>query len=271
MDNKALSMDNKALLRKTSLEEYIRSALKKKDILIMTHIVIGYPTLEESYEIVRIMVEAGVDLMELQIPFSEPVADGPVILNANQLSLSKGITVQNCLDFAEKAASEFNIPFLFMSYYNILYKFGVERFAGIIDGYGLKGAIVPDLPFEEGGEYIGAMKKHGLSPVFLYSPTTPDERMKNISNLADGFIYCVARRGITGMQTSFSIGLDKYLERCRKSTNLPLALGFGVKGKSDIDFLKGKVEIAIIGTQSIKAMDEGGIPGVDTFIRSLAV
>ena len=111
------------------LESYLRDRLKQREILIMTHIVIGYPSFEESFRIVETMVNAGVDLMELQIPFSEPIADGPVILHANQKALSGGATVQKCFDFARKVTQTFDIPFLFMSYYNILFKYGVDRFS----------------------------------------------------------------------------------------------------------------------------------------------
>ena len=140
------------------LEHYLRERLKEKEILLMTHIVLGYPDFEASMEIVESMVAAGVDLMELQIPFSEPIADGPVILQANQQALAAGASVQKCLDFGREAAARFKIPFLFMSYYNILYQYGVDRFAAEMKDSGLQGAIVPDLPPEEGAEYLQAMQ-----------------------------------------------------------------------------------------------------------------
>ena len=128
------------------LESYIKQRLQTKDILLMTHIVIGYPSFEESMKVVEQMVDAGVDMMELQIPFSEPMADGPVILKANQDALKKGARVKSCFEFAEQVVKKFKIPFLFMSYYNILFKYGVEKFAEKMAKIGLKGAIVPDLP-----------------------------------------------------------------------------------------------------------------------------
>ncbi len=251
------------------LESHIRNRLKEKDILLMTHIVIGYPSYEESFEIIEAMVNAGVDLMELQIPFSEPIADGPVILHANQQSLAAGATVEKCMDFAEKVTQTFDIPFLFMTYYNILFKFGVERFAEEMSKRNLRGAIVPDLPPEEGGEYLSAMKTHDLAPIYIFSPSTPEERMKYIASFGRGFIYCVARKGVTGQETSFSDQLDEYLARCRDSTGLPLALGFGVKDKADVDFLTGKVDIAVIGTQTIRLVEEHGVGAVGDFIQGL--
>ena len=185
------------------LEAYIKEKLRDKDILLMTHLVIGYPSLDESFRIIEKMVAAGVDIMELQIPFSEPIADGPVILHANQKSLAGGTTVGQCLDFARKAAAAFDIPFLFMSYHNILYKYGVTRFAETISQNGLKGAIVPDLPPEEGSEYLEAMAGHGLDPILFFSPATPASRMKYLASFGRGFMYCVARKGVTGDNTSF--------------------------------------------------------------------
>jgi tryptophan synthase alpha chain len=236
----------------------------------MTHIVIGYPSLEDSYQTVESMVNAGVDIIELQIPFSEPIADGPVILRANHAALEGGITVARCLDFAGRVAGDFSIPFVFMSYYNILFRFGVEKFTHEMASRGVKGSIVPDLPPEEGQVYIDSMKKNGLSPIFIYSPASGIERMKYISGFASGFIYCVSRRGVTGKSAEFSGGFEDYIGRCRTATNLPLAVGFGVKGKKDVDYLKGLgVDIAVIGTQSIRVFDENGAGAVGEFIRGL--
>ena len=251
------------------LETYIRSRLAEKKILLMTHIVIGYPSLEASLEIVRSMVEAGVDLMELQIPFSEPIADGPVILKANQQALANGVTVEQCLDFGRAVARQFPIPFLYMTYYNILFKHGVERFADDMHAGGLQGAIVPDLPPEEATEYLGAMARHDLSPIFIYSPTTSDSRMSTIARVADGFVYCVARKGVTGDQTEFSRQIGEYLGRCRAATRLPLALGFGVKDKADVDFLAGKADIAVIGSQTLRVVENQGIEAMGRFIRQI--
>jgi tryptophan synthase alpha chain len=251
------------------LESYIRKRLTEKPILLMTHIVLGYPSLEDSFNIIRAMVEAGVDLMELQIPFSEPIADGPVILSANQKSLSAGTRVAQCLDFTREITRTFDIPFLFMTYYNILFKYGVEKFVSRMAETGLKGAIVPDLPPEEGKDYQSAMVQKGLSPIYIFSPTTTASRMQYINGFAKGFVYCVARKGVTGEATTFSESLGDYLLRCRENTHLPLAVGFGVKDKSDIDFLTGNADIAVIGSETIRLVEEKGVSAVSGFIRGL--
>jgi tryptophan synthase alpha chain len=251
------------------LEQRLRDARKNKDILLMTHIVVGYPSFAASLDIVSAMVEAGVDLMELQIPFSEPMADGPVILAANQKALAAGSTVEKCFDFATTVARKHPIPFLFMSYYNVLFRAGTTAFVERMKTAGLTGAIVPDLPPEEGGEYLKAMDKAGLDPIFIFSPSSPVERMRTIASQARGFVYCVARKGVTGAQTSFSAELDAYLARCRSATNLPLALGFGVANAADVSFLRGKVDIAVVGSATLRVIDEQGIGAVGGFIRGL--
>ncbi|MGC4067683.1 MAG: tryptophan synthase subunit alpha [Polyangiaceae bacterium] len=191
------------------LEAYIAERKKQSDLLLMTHIVIGYPSLAASLEIVDAMVEAGVDLMELQVPFSEPIADGPVILKANQESLRSGIRVDDCFRFAETVCARHAIPFLFMGYYNTLVARGVDAFVARAKSSGLRGAIVPDLPPEEGAEYLSAMQRHSLDPIFIFSPNSPDERMQEVAKYARGFVYCVARKGVTGSKTQFSDDSDR--------------------------------------------------------------
>ena len=251
------------------LESYLRKKLNEKEILLMTHIVLGYPSFHDSLRLIEAMVASGVDLMELQIPFSEPTADGPVIVHANQEALRGGATVEGCLNLAETAARNFDIPFLLMSYYNIPFRYGVVRFVAAMSHSGLRGAIIPDLPPEEGRAYLDAMHAHNLAPILIFSPTTSLDRMSYIASYGRGFIYCVARKGVTGETTNFSEELASYLRRCRKSTSLPLALGFGIKEKSDIDFLKGKADIAVIGSQTIRVMEQKGVASVEDFIRRL--
>ena len=251
------------------LEAYIEQRLQKKNILLMTHIVMGYPSFEDSFRIVESMVTAGVDIMELQIPFSEPIADGPVILAANQKALENGATVHRCLQFAREVTASFDIPFLFMSYFNIPYKFGISGFVDTMAAIGLKGAIVPDLPPEEGRKYLVEMQRRMLAPILIFSPNSSQQRLQYLSGFARGFVYCVARKGVTGMDTDFSRNLDAYLERCRSATTLPLALGFGVKSADDIRFLTGKAEIAVIGTATIRLVEGHGVDAVADYISAL--
>ncbi|HEQ72121.1 MAG TPA: tryptophan synthase subunit alpha, partial [Spirochaetia bacterium] len=157
----------------------------------------------------------------------------------------------------------------FMSYYNIVFRYGIQRFAAAMKDIGLAGAIIPDLPPEEAHDYTAAMDEHGLAPIFLFAPTTPPERMVRIAERARGFIYCVARKGVTGLDTAFSEEVAAYLGRARAATTLPLAVGFGIKGKSDVDYLKGKAEIAVVGSQMLRVVEEKGPAGAGPFCASL--
>lgn len=251
------------------LSDYIAVRARQKPILLMTHIVIGYPTLDDSLRLVETMVGAGVDLIELQLPFSEPIADGPVIARANHVAISGGITVDQCFAFAEKVTSHFDIPFLFMSYYNLLHCQGPQKFVERMSSVGLKGAIVADLPLEEAGEVLQATQQQHVDPIFIFSPRTTDERMRKIAEHARGFVYCVARTGVTGQATRFGDGLSDYLKRCRAATKLPLALGFGVRERSDIQYLTGKVDIAVIGSETLRIVDAHGVSAAGDFLKGL--
>lgn len=250
------------------LEAEIRKRRANKDILLMTHIVLGYPSMDASRKIAHQMVEAGVDLMELQIPFSEPIADGPVILHANQRALAAGATVDGCFALAQELARELPIPFVFMSYYNVAWKRGLARFAAQTREAGLHGAIIPDLPFEEGAALLSAFDAQQLDPIFIFSPNTSEQRMRQIAERARGFVYCVARKGVTGSQTEFG-ELGDYLARCRRATQLPLALGFGVKSRADVAAIAGQVDIAVVGSETIRVVDQHGVDAVAGFIRGL--
>jgi tryptophan synthase alpha chain len=251
------------------LEQYLRDRRQKQEILLMTHLVLGHPHFDTSLRLVESMVHAGVDLIELQIPFSEPIADGPVILRANQEALNGGSTVDKCFDVAAEVARRFDIPFLFMSYYNVLFRRGVSQFVERMQAAGLRGAIVPDLPPEEGEEYLAAMKEALLSPIFIYAPNTKPARLATIAQHASGFVYCVARKGVTGTDTAFSTDITAYLERARAATSLPLAVGFGVKEKQDVDFLRGKADIAVVGSETLRVLERGGLAAVGPFLSSL--
>jgi tryptophan synthase alpha chain len=253
----------------STLKSEIRAARGGKEILLMTHLVLGYPSLEVNREVIRQMVGSGVDLIEMQIPFSEPVADGPVISRACQEAIAGGVTVRQCLDFAAEVTAEHSIPFLFMTYFNIIYKYGQEAFFERAKSMGIRGIIVPDLPPEEGSSYLETAAAYGIAPIQIFAPTSTDERMRELAAAAEGFVYCVARRGVTGDRTSFGGEFDDYLRRCRKATNLPLAVGFGIQGREDVAALDGKADIAVIGTRTIRLVEEEGPGAVGPFISSL--
>jgi tryptophan synthase alpha chain len=252
------------------LEKELKNRLTGKPILLMTHLVLGYPSLAVNREVIRQMAANGVDCIELQIPFSEPIADGPVILKASQQSLENGITVEACFRFGQEMAATFpHVRFLFMTYYNIVYKYGEESFLRRTRDIGFCGTIVPDLPIEEGQTYLETSKTLGLAPVLFFTPTSTDERMREVAAQGAGFLYCVARRGVTGQQTAFDDSLNQYLARCCQATGLPLAVGFGISNREDVALLTGKADMAVIGTATIKLVDAQGPEAVGPFISGL--
>jgi tryptophan synthase alpha chain len=251
------------------MEQQLRKQLEKKDILLMTHIVLGYPSLDVNREVIEQMVNNGVDCIEMQIPFSEPMADGPVILKANQEALAGGTKVEDCFTFASEIIQQHDIPFLFMTYYNIIFKYGEEAFFKRAADIGMKGFIIPDLPPEMGKSFLALADKYKIAPILIFAPTSTDIRMQELASHGRGFIYCAARRGVTGKKSEFGDDFEEYLGRCRAATKLPLAVGFGIQSKEDINALRGKADMAVIGSRTIQLVESEGAEAVGSFIAGL--
>jgi len=251
------------------LEKILRTRLEKSKILLMTHIVLGYPSFATNRQVIAQMVENGVDCIEMQIPFSEPMADGPIILKANQDSLALGTSVADCMAFGAEMSRLYDIPFLFMTYYNIIFKYGEERFFKDCLEAGIKGLIIPDLPPEMGEDFFQLAGRYQIAPILIFAPTSTDARMATLNSSATGFIYCVARRGVTGKKSEFDDDFDAYLSRCRTATTLPIAVGFGIRNHDDVTAITGKADMAVIGSETIRLVDEQGAEAVGPFIRGL--
>lgn len=252
------------------LHDELHGRREKKKILLMTHLVLGYPSFKTNREVIKQMAKNGVDCIELQIPFSEPMADGPVILKANQDALAGGIRVEDCFRFAAEMVAAFpQVNFLFMTYYNIVFRYGEQDFLQRTAKIGMKGTIIPDLPPEEGESYLAFSRAFDLAPITFFTPTSTDERMWQVAAVGEGFVYVVARRGVTGKHTEMDKGLVDYLARCRAATELPLAVGFGIASRSDVALLEGKADMAVIGTATIRLVDEQGAEAVGEFIAGL--
>jgi len=253
------------------LEDYINQALATadKNILLMTHIVLGYPSMHVNRQVIDAMVDNGVELIEMQIPFTEPVADGPAIVKANQAAIENGISVKDAFVFAEEMTQKHPIAFLFMTYYNIVLQYGPEKFCSDAKKIGIKGIIIPDLPPEEGDDFFNLARSYDLDPILVFAPTSTPERMARLHRSASGFIYCVARKGVTGQKTEFDTTFTDYMAQCRAATKLPLAVGFGIASKDDIKQLYGKADIGVIGTKTINLVNEQGVEAVGPFIAGL--
>jgi len=251
------------------LESYIRDSLKQRPILLMAHAVVGYPSLEDNWRMLACMQEAGVALVELQLPFSEPIADGPMFVKANQAALQRGLHWDDYFEFMAKAAATFKLPLLYMGYYNSVFCMGESAFCTRLRAAGGRGYIIADLPPEQAVTLDVQANSLGLDPIHLMTPTNSVARLKEITGNAAGFIYCVARKGVTGNKTTFDQDVIDYIERCRQATSLPLALGFGIRTPADIRQLLGVVEVAIAGTACLEAWEQGGESGYREFLKSL--
>ena len=252
-----------------ALKKFLDKKLKERQLLLMTHAVVGYPSLEDNWQMLTCMQEAGVDLVELQLPFSEPIADGPMFIKANQSALEHDVHWQQYFEFAAKAAEKFDFPVLFMGYYNSVFRMGHESFCRRLKESGLQGFIIADLPVEEAVELDAYAQKRELDPIHIMTPVNSDQRLKEIAATASGFIYCVARKGVTGRQTELDESLQQYLQRCRKATDLPLALGFGIKKPEHVSRLKGLADIAIVGTACLEVWEQRDEDRYRTFLQEL--
>lgn len=265
-----------------------RKAARKPKAALMTHVVLGYPSLRESIELVRTMADAGASLVELQIPFSDPMADGPTIMRANELALEQGVRPLDCFRAAEKLARAVHAPLLFMSYYNILFSYGekkrragrdagcgVAQFCRDAKSAGVQGLIVPDVPYHlVRDEYWELAGLHGLAPIPVVAPVTTDKRLKELSTVAkNGFVYCVSATRTTGARDALPKELHGYLRRVKKYFKSPRAVGFGISSPSHVRLVAREAEIAVVGSATIdiinKASPKARQQQVEKFIRSL--
>jgi tryptophan synthase alpha chain len=256
--------------RTAGLERHVRDELERKPILLMTHVVVGYPSLDANWTMLEAMEDAGVDLVELQLPFSEPIADGPSFVKANQEAIRAGTTWATYFDFAARAAQRFRFPLLFMGYYNSVFRMGGARFCARLAEAGMRGFIVADLPPEEAIELNAMARARGLDPILLMTPASSSERLHEIGRHASGFVYCLGRKGVTGRKTDLSHGVADFLGRCRMATALPLALGFGIRTPADVRALRGLADIVIVGTACLEVWEARGADAYRDFLKSLA-
>ena len=248
----------------------INQRLQHKKILLMSHLVLGYPDIETNLQTIDLMAEHGVDLIELQIPFSEPTADGPTIAHANHEALAGGFTIESAFAVAAQAKQKHpHLQLIFMTYFNIPYAYGLEAFLQRSSDSGIVATIVPDLSPETNQLYQHLYTKHNVTPIYIATPNSSPKRLKQINQHANGFIYGVARTGVTGSKTHTTQELEQTINRYREAFSLPLAIGFGIQSQDDIRYLTGKTDIAIIGSQFIKIWQKEGTDGIASFLQSL--
>jgi tryptophan synthase alpha chain len=237
----------------------------------MGHIIADYPSRDQVLAAIDTMVQAGVRIIEIQIPFSEPMADGPVFMLANHQAVALGVGYKEAMALmGEVSGKHPQVDFVFMTYLNIVFKQGYEEFAKAAAAAGARGLIVPDLPVECSEELDQACKSHGLDNIRLIAPNTTDARMGKILKEASGLVYVVARTGVTGASSEFTKPIYDLLERVRQHTKVPLAVGFGVKSSEHVEQLKGHADFAIVGTRAFEVLRDEGIQGSKAFWDELA-
>ncbi len=246
-----------------------------KKIQLMTHIVAGYPSLRESEKIALAMANAGAKFIEIQIPFSDPIADGKTIADANRQALKNGIAPDDCFALLGRLKKKIMIPILIMTYFNIPFRYGLEKFCKKAAANGCFGLIIPDIPFDEekNEHYIKFCKKYGLRAIQIVSPITPPRRLKKIGKIADGFVYCVSHAGTTGEKNQLPQHVGQYFKMVRKYIKTPLAIGFGISNRKQVESLSGIADIIVIGSKILNVYNESPkgekIKNISAFLREL--
>ena len=251
------------------LQSFIAERKKHKDILVMAHVVCGYPSFDDNLKELEIMAEAGVDLVELQFPFSEPNADGPLFVKANEESLKSGTTIDQCFEFMAQVSARFPFKVLMMGYYNTAFKMGEDVFIKRLKAAGGVGFILPDLPIEEAGNIHKLAADADIEPIILMTPTSTEKRLAQLGAASRGMVYAVARKGVTGSKTNMGDDVMALIERCRQHTEVPIGVGFGISSREDLDFLRGHADLAIVGTAALKTWEQSGENGLRAFFAEL--
>lgn len=222
----------------------------------------GDPDLETTEKLIYKMAERGADLIEIGIPFSDPIAEGPVIQEADERALSAGCTTDKLFDLVVRVRKTVTIPMVFMTYVNPIYSYGTERFMENCKKVGIDGVIVPDVPFEEKGELKAACEQYGIELISLIAPTSK-ERIKMIAREAEGFIYCVSSLGVTGVRTEITTDIDGMVSLVREVSDLPVAIGFGIATPEQAEKMGKKADGVIVGSAIVRMIAAEGRNVVD--------
>ena len=239
----------------------------------MAYLTAGDPSLEDTGKILSALDRGGADLIELGVPFSDPLADGPVIQRASERALRGGATLKKILEALPRWRESVRVPMILFSYYNPVLSYGLEAFARDAARAGADGALVVDLTPEESEPYVRSMRALNLDTVFLASPTSPDHRLKLVAEASTGFLYLISRTGTTGERSDISSSLRPLVERARQFTQLPLAVGFGISNPAQVREVQAVADAAVVGSALVHAIEEryplGSANAIEQFVRWL--
>ena len=243
----------------------------KKEKALIAYIMTGFPSERDTISAVRGLVKGGADIIELGMPFSDPLADGPVIQNAGFQALQKGMNFEKFLAIVKKIRKETDIPLVLMTYTNLLYRHGYEKFISIVKNAGIDGLILPDMSIDESGDFLKAARKHRIDTIFLISPNTSPERIKKIANTSSGFLYLVSVFGTTGGQQQFQNYTTHAIKNARKilAGKIPLGVGFGVSNPDQArTIIKSGADAIIVGSAFLRLIENTPTGKIESKIES---
>ena len=253
------------------IEQKFSELGKRREKALIPFVTAGDPDLETTEKLVLAMLDAGADAVEIGVPFSDPIAEGPVIQKASKRALDGGVTLMKIFGMVKRLRVKTEEPLLFMMYLNTIYRFGTERFFRLCAENGVDGVIVPDLPFEEREEIQGAADKYDVISISMVAPTS-HERIALIAKEARGFLYCVSSTGVTGTRSSFSTDFRAFFGTIKKYAKIPCAVGFGVSGPEQAKTMGAYCDGVIVGSAIVKIVEmekQESVRPVADFVRSL--
>jgi tryptophan synthase alpha chain len=240
----------------TRIEKKFQELKAAKKKAFIPYITAGDPNLKTTVDLILALDKAGADVIEVGVPFSDPIADGPVIQRATERALLSGATLEDILRMGKEVRKTSQVPLLIMSYYNPLLRYGLEKLAMDAAASGFDGILASDLTVEESGPYVETMKKAGLNTVFLVAPTSSPERMKKIAATSTGFLYAVSRTGVTGERQELAADLKDFLKTLRTHTTVPIAVGFGISQPEQVKAVWEQADGAVVGSALVRAIEE---------------
>ena len=240
---------------KTRIQERFRTLREAGELGLVAYLTAGDPSLDATLEFVLALAAAGADVIELGVPFSDPLADGPTIQRASERALKSGTTLARVLDLVRRIRKSSEVPLVLFSYFNPILQMGLEKFASAARAAGADGVLATDLTPEESEDYRRALGAHRLDTIFLGAPTSTDERLAKIANCSSGFLYLISRTGVTGAKDALPDDLPALLRRAQAVSELPLAVGFGISLPSHVSVLGGLADAAVVGSALVSEIE----------------